>query len=515
MNKRNVIILLSLSLFGAVAIYLLSPLPQYEQPPPLNPKKDLRLRQEALLQHSFGQSDSKPNIIIILAEGISRSQLSCYGNQLVFTPNIDKIAQKGVRFTNAYSPAFAEAPASVAVLTGQSPQSLGYELNPKDNYPNSLLEYWYYHYWGNNTHWQILESGSYPSPEAQARQALALSQSTLAEILKANQYRSAIIGEWRLGYAHQSLRPRQRGFDYQYGSYTSTNPRRLNDEQSTEGQALRKQGRKITASNTPLQACFAEAETFIQNHQQKPFMLYLAVPDAQNEKKHFLEQLTHIKDPERRAYYAKIKALDAAVGTFLKHLETLKLNRQTLLIFAGSNGGLALKAGDNAPLKGGKYTPFEGGINVPLLMQWEGSLPRGLVYQNLVSLSDIFSTAFAAAHGRSQLDYDGVNLLPFLRGNDNKAPHYALFWRSVQTRAVRKGDWKLIIAGKQQDTLLYNLKSDESETQNLARRYETVTAELLKELKEWEAKLPSKILWQPWRSYRFYEDEEKYYDFAF
>jgi arylsulfatase A-like enzyme len=187
-----------------------------------------------------------------------------------------------------------------------------------------------------------------------------------------------------------------------------------------------------------------------------------------------------------------IKNLDDAVGRITGAIGNLGLDRETLIIFASDNGGAVhTGATTNAPLKGGKFTNFEGGLSIPFMARWEGMISEGGRCEQPVSLMDVFATAAAAASAPLPVDrrYDGVDLLPFLLGEEPRPPHRVLFWRSLYNKAVRKDEWKLIVDERSGRILLFNLDRDRRESMNLASRYPEIVEQLLDELQDWERTL--------------------------
>ena len=262
-----------------------------------------------------------------------------------------------------------------------------------------------------------------------------------------------------------------------------------------------------------------EAISFIDRSKDQPFFLYLPfnAPHAPLQvPKVYYEQFSKIKDPTKRIYAAMIKCLDDQIGRVLKHIDSLGLDDNTLIVFLSDNGGAAYNGTtDNAPYRGGKLTNFEGGIKVPFMMEWRGKIKPGVKYTNPVISLDIFSTV-AAAIGidlPSDRKYDGVNLLPYVNGETVQLPHEALYWRSDFNKAIRKGDWKLIVNEYDNTNQLYNLKTDSVESNNLYTAKPAVAKDLLHSLDEWEKEM-IKPLWPRVVNY-VYRDDKGTYNFAF
>ena len=194
-----------------------------------------------------------------------------------------------------------------------------------------------------------------------------------------------------------------------------------------------------------------------------------------------------------------ISALDDAVGGIHQSVKDLGMEENTLIVFLSDNGGaLYTGATENGPLKGGKFTHFEGGVNIPFLMKWKGRIPGGQRYGSPVSSTDIFPTALAAAGGGLPSDrtYDGVDLLPFLDGRNAKAPHSRLVWRADHIWAMRKGDYKLILSTRDKWLEFYNLTDDPYESFNLIGRVPELIKAFCEEHYKWQQELPEQYLWK-------------------
>jgi arylsulfatase A-like enzyme len=235
-----------------------------------------------------------------------------------------------------------------------------------------------------------------------------------------------------------------------------------------------------------------EGIEFIKRHKDQPFFLYLAhyaphTPLQVTDK--YYQRFPQIKNEPERIYAAMISALDDGIGAVMDTLEKEGLLENTLVIFASDNGAAQYNDFDgrrNYPLTGHKRNLYEGGIRIPFAVQWRGVLPTGKVYEKPISSLDIFPTALAAAGvaGIDGHDLDGTNLLPYLKGNNNGDPHEYLFWRSGPNAVVRKGKWKLLMAGEDL-TRLYDLDNDLSETKDLSAKVPELVAEMKKAFAKW------------------------------
>ena len=467
---------------------------------------------EQITRTDLPENQDRPNFLFILADDLGKNDISLYHEGGVNTPHINAIGRQGVIFTDAYCTSPVCAPSRAAIMTGRYQQRFGHELQTNDRYARNRLEYLVFKHILDIGFWRVAEL-AVPSKADIARQGLDPGEITLAELLNSSGYATGLIGKWHLGHEEPFL-PLNRGFEYHYGFYEAftlydqvddpTVVNRRLDEFSDRHQwrqgrrgnsAIRRNHRVIDEQGYLTDRIADEAVRFLDEHASQPFFLYVPfnaphVPfQAQ---RRYYEGFPEVEDETKRVYRAMIKNLDDAVGRITEKIDELGLERDTLVIFASDNGGaLHTGATDNAPLKGGKFTNFEGGLNIPFMLRWEGVLPSGGHSSLPVSLMDVFTTVTAAASVTLPTDrtYDGANLLPHLLKQTEQPPHRALFWRSLYNKAVRKGQWKLILNERSGQILLYNLEHDRREKVNLAPYYPEIVEELLEELKAWEEPL--------------------------
>jgi arylsulfatase A-like enzyme len=205
-----------------------------------------------------------------------------------------------------------------------------------------------------------------------------------------------------------------------------------------------------------------------------------------------LRQFSHIQNEQRRKYAAQISLMDGAIGEVLTALDETQQRERTLIFFFSDNGGQTAASSDNGVLRERKGTLYEGGVRVPFLVSWPGTIPAGTEFLQPVSTLDIFATSVSVAGITSPAPkpLDGVNLLPHLTGADSEAPHKQLFWRMSGRRsfAVREGNWKLLRIGDA-PAELYDLATDVSEKNNVAAAHADVTARLTADLEAWNKQL--------------------------
>ena len=426
-----------------------------------------------------------PNIVVIVADDMGYADIGVHGSKDIPTPNIDALAKGGIRFTDAYVSGPYCSPTRAGLLTGRYPQRFGHEFN-------------------------------LDLPPAHSDFGLPLSETTMADRLKAAGYRTALFGKWHLGSADK-FHPMARGFDEFFGFQGGLHS--YLDAQAASRNPLL-DGRKVVAETTYLTDAFADrAVDFIKRQKSQPFFLYLAfnavhIPMQATDK--YLARFTHIVDEQRRTYAAMLSAMDDGIGKTLAALRAEGLEENTLIIFFNDNGGptmagTTINGSSNAPLRGSKRQTWEGGIRVAFIIRWKGHLAEGKTDARPIIQLDVLPTALAAAGVKPQPQWklDGVNLLPFLTGKMSGRPHEALYWRLGENMAIRKGDWKLVKTSERplQDVdpaifndlsgaELYNLADDIGEKKNLAAAHPEKVKELAAAWQRWNKEL-AKPLWAP------------------
>lgn len=409
----------------------------------------------------------KPNIIVILADDLGYADIGVHGCKDVPTPHIDRIAARGVRFTEAYSNGSFCTPTRAALISGR-----------------------YQHRYG-------IEDLGGPLP-AQAN--------TLPQRLKAAGYVTGMVGKWHLG-STEGFTPVDRGFDEFFGFVGGGHLYVPQARAQGEYNAPILRNREPVNETRYLTDAFGEeAAAFVdrQRESTRPFFLYLAfnavhAPLQATEK--YKTRFAGITDAKRQTYAAMLSAMDDAIGLVLAKLEETGRLNQTLVIFTNDNGGPttrnAVNGSLNTPLRGSKCETFEGGIRVPLLIQWPGMLGAAMTYPKPAISFDITATALTAA-GADMSDIDGVDLIPFIKGDKASTPHEVLFWRSrtmSNNYAARQGDWKYVHSTegdaapgpKQRPArdMLFHLASDPREERDLSAENPSKLAELKKLYTGW------------------------------
>jgi len=426
---------------------------------------------------TISYAGDKPNFIIILTDDQGYADVGFNGSDDIITPNIDRIANEGTKFTNGYVTYAVCGPSRAGLLTGRYQGRFGFGYNP------------------------IIDP---KDPTA----GLPLEEQMISEVLKPVGYTSSIIGKWHMG-THERFHPNKRAFDHFYGFLSGGHdyfPEDLIYQNITEAKKASKgagwYNTKLLENNQRVETdeyltdeLSNAAVKFIEREKDNPFFLYLsynAPHTPLQASQEYLDRNTHIKDEKRRTYAAMVTAVDDGVGQLLAKLKELGIDENTMVFFLSDNGGSPKNASNNAPLRGNKGTYFEGGIHVPFAVRWPGKIPAGVDYQNPVSSLDILATFAGITHApiAKERPLDGVNLMPFITGKDQGLPHEVLFWRNFGqgTLATRRGDSKAISSQKK-GQYLFNLATDLSEKNNIVKS-NTKKFELhSEEMKSWETQL--------------------------
>lgn len=537
----------SLLALGPLLVWLLWPLASrrfhiVDDPAKLAAKQAFLLAQVGRALPGRGAAGAgsvrRPNIVLLLADDLGKTDISLYGNRHLQTPHIDSIGRSGATFSEGYITSPICAPSRAGLLTGRYQQRFGFELITHERYARNRLEYYVFKYLLARGDWRVSEALAVPAFDDILAQGLPASEITLAELLKPLGYHTAIIGKWHLGSSPGAI-PSRRGFDYQYGFYGANslyaNPRRADivnqrhDDFSDrfmwsahrEGNCVLRRNDEPVDDDLYLTTRLAkESSAFIRANKDAPFFLYVpfSAPHTPFQvPRSYFDRFASEPDANKRVYLGMIAALDDAVGEILTTLRETGLEEQTLVFFLSDNGGATYtRATDNAPLRGGKFTNFEGGINIPFLVQWRGHIPAGTVFTPPVSALDVFATAAAVAGSPLPTDrtYDGIDLLPHIvQAKPPPQPtdvHPALYWRSMYTKAIRQGRYKLIRDEKAARTVLFDLAADKSETTDLSARAPDVVKGLLDQLASWEAALRNP-LWPQVMDYHHRDRDGVYY----
>ena len=441
-----------------------------------------------------------PNLILINVDDLGWKDLGCYGSDVYETPNIDKLARNGLKFTNAYSACAVCSPTRAAIMTGRYPARLGVTdwirarfqggKIPKDK--------------KNPSRWVGSKNKKVLCP--QNALWMELEEVTIAEKLKEDGYATCHIGKWHLG--ADDWYPEKQGFDENYGGCDYGQPPSYFDPFKNKrldgiyGLPGKKQGQYLTDRECD------EAVMFIKKNRQKKFFLNFAnyaVHTPIQAKPSLLDKYkTKIQSLDTKqknaAYATMVESVDQAVGRIITILKEEGIFDRTLIIFTSDNGGL-LGVTNNAPLRSGKGFPYEGGIRVPLIIFWPDFINGGKVIDTPVSSIDFFPTLCSAAGIKNSTDevVDGLNLLPLIKG-ENNIKRQSLFWHFPHYRGkinpysiIRNGDWKLIKRYDGKPFELFNLKNDLSEKNDLSQDMPEKVKELNEEIMIWLLKTNAKV----------------------
>jgi len=467
------------------------------------------------LQHLSQESNnySGPNIIIILADDLGKNEISLYDSHTVRTPHIDQLAEEGIYFTEAYSTSSVCNPSRAGLLTGRYQQRFGNGRQIMGRYARNNFELFIFKNFINTRPLYLIDPQYSPSESEMKKQGLPESEISLFEIMHSVGYKTACIGKWHLGYNEPFL-PQNKGIDEFFGFYEAfslyaptenediVNHRHKSFQDKVTWRQERKgpsaiihNGVEINDNEYLTNRIAEEASRFIKQNKEYPFLLYIpfSAPHTPFQApKSYYEKYTHVKDENKRIYYAMISALDDAVGQIIEQVKASGIEDNTLIIFSSDNGGATYTgACDNGNLKGGKMTHFEGGLNIPLIIKWKDTLTPGGMYHEPVSLMDVFTTAITSCNipRTENRVVDGVDLIPYLTGEKSGSPHEYLFWRTDFSKTVRSDKWKLIVNSRDSILLLYDLEADKQEEYDLKTQYPAIVKHLLSQLAEWETEL--------------------------
>lgn len=412
----------------------------------------------------------RPNILFILADDLGWGDLSCYGRPDYKTPNLDRLAAEGTRFTHAYSASPVCTPTRCAFITGQYPA----------RHPVGLME---------PLPWKKQEGG---------RIGLDPKTPTIASLLKAEDYETALVGKWHLGYLPK-YGPLKSGFDEFYGIMSGGVEYFTHDDANGE--------RDFFENETPVppertgymtELLTERALEFLKRRRTRPFYLSLhyTAPHwpwegprdealGRTKKRGYVE---FRGGGSFKIYAEMMKSLDDGIGHVLRTLNSANLERNTLVIFASDNGGERFSY--NWPFRGEKNVLLEGGIRVPAIVRWPGVVPAGRVTEQVAITMDWTATILAAAGARPANDaphkLDGIDLLPLLQHGDGRQRQLerTLFWRHDVQSAARSGRWKYWNDGKQE--YLFDLLADERENADYKKAEPREFARLKEEFIAWD-----------------------------
>lgn len=413
-----------------------------------------------------GPTSPPPNVVLIITDDMGWGDLGVYGARDVRTPNIDALARAGVRFTDFYSNGVLCTPTRAGLMTGRYQQRYGMEV-------------------------------ALPSEGANGGdRGLAANGHTLPRLLKGGGYATALVGKWHLGYK-PDFSPTAHGFDYFFGLKSGYHD--YYTHHGSDGRPdLWENDRPIEVTGYMTDLITDRATTFIERSAGKPFFIDIAYnaphwpyqrPDkpsvAVGNSRHLMPGDSATST--RADYVAMVERVDRGVGEIVRTIDRLGIARNTIVIFTNDNGGEWLSS--NRPFFNRKWTVWEGGIRVPAIVRWTGQIPAGKVTPQVGITMDLTASivAITGTPVPTDLRLEGTNLFPLLRGNQQPTER-VLFWRTAAgnrlQKAVRSGDWKLVVDGTH--TFVFNLKTDLGEREDQANRRQDVALRLRRLLTEWE-----------------------------
>jgi len=419
---------------------------------------------DELLQSS-GSSTNNPNFIIIFCDDLGYGDLGCFGSKKHRTPNIDRMAAEGMRFTSFYATACCCTPSRASLMTGCYPRRVNMHVS--------------------DTGFAVLLPVS--------RKGLNPDEITIAELLKPRGYATACIGKWHLGDQPEFL-PTRQGFDYYYGIPYSNDMGKKPNFPSWPPLPLMQNEKVIEApadQNTLTKRYTEETIKFITANKDRPFFIYLphTMPHGP------LHASEQFRGKTANGLYGDVvEEIDWSTGQILTTLKKLDIDDRTLVVFTSDNGATGGKGRSNAPLRGNKGTTWEGGMREPCIVRWPGKIPAGKTCDELASILDLLPTLARLAGTKPPNDriIDGKDIWLLMAGKtDAKSPHEAFYYYQMgQLQAVRSDKWKLHLPLKLRRRLvksdisesvlqLYDLEADISETTNVAEKHPDVVKHLL------------------------------------
>ncbi|RCL65632.1 MAG: hypothetical protein DBW79_05485 [Cryomorphaceae bacterium] len=407
---------------------------------------------------TFSCTDSKPNILIILADDAGYSDFGFMGSDEIKTPNLDKLASDGVTFNNAYVSASVCSPSRAGLLTGMYQQRFGHECNLDSDVNNSF------------------------DPN----------QITIAEALKTKGYRTGLIGKWHLGDKKQN-HPLNNGFDYFWGFISGARNYFYNPSEESRNSI-----RNVVENNSPTKfdgyltdVLGDKAVDFIEkNHQSNsPFFLFLSFNAPHTPMQAKKEVLEKFKDNPRKVYASMMWSMDEAIGSVINELKENGQYNNTIIYFLSDNGATSSKSSSSPfPFKGWKGNQYEGGIKTPMIMTWKNKIKPNTQFNGFISSLDIFKTSLEVSNvdKSSMKNADGKNIMISL--NNKTIENEDLFWRKDKMATVRSGNYKLIRLNDT-STVLYNIKKNYYEDLDLKTKESNIHDSLFKKLSNWEMSL--------------------------
>ena len=421
-------------------------------------------------------SGRRPNIVFVLADDLGYGNLGCYGAKQVRTPNLDRMAAEGMRFTQAYAGSTVCAPSRCCLMTGFH---TGHARTRGNKYPDLPLR-----------------------PQ----------DLTVTELLKSAGYRTGLFGKWSLGQLGSTGYPTRKGFDEWFGFFSQTHAHNYYPEHLLDGEtAYLARGNFGAKKGEYAHDLFTQwAMGFLDRNDARPFFLKLAytIPHANNEMGRDTGNGMEVPSTDpysgenwpapEKGFAAMVTRLDADVGKLFAKLKQIGQDNNTLVIFTSDNGPHREGGhdpeffNDNGPLRGIKRDLYEGGIRVPFITRWPGVIRPGAVSDHVCAFWDFLPTAAEIAGRPAPAGIDGISFLPALQGNAQPKHDY-LYWEFHERgfhQAVRQGDWKAVRLGPDKAIELYDLATDIGEQSDVAARNPEVVRRLEQLMREARTESP-------------------------
>jgi arylsulfatase A-like enzyme len=428
----------------------------------------LALIMMALAVSACQTEERPPNLVILFSDDAGYADFGFQGSSDVETPNLDQLAASGIRFTDGYVSASVCAPSRAGLLTGRYQQRFGFEYNLPGARDASIPD---------------------------SVRGLPLSETTIADELGRLGYATGLVGKWHQG-LDDRFHPLNRGFDEFFGMRAGSS-----GYMAGRARAIENGFEPVPPESMGyLTDEFGDrAVDFVTRHKDEPFFLFLSFnaphTPMQARPDYLAEALPRFSTAVRAANTAMTRSLDDNVGKVIEVLRDLDLEDNTLVVFVNDNGGaMPYNGSHNAPLRGAKGTVLEGGVRVPFLISWPGTLEAGSVFDAPVSTLDLLPTFVAVAGGQPiRTDLDGVDLMPFIGSPDSVGvPHDTLYWKLNWGAALRAGHWKLVRTPAD-EYQLFDLQKDVAERTDLSSSEPERLARMVGALERWETGMPDPI----------------------
>lgn len=444
------------------------------------------------------ETSAQPNIVIIVADDLGWGDVGFNGSTEITTPNLDKLATEGIRFTSLYAMQFC-TPARAALMTGRYPMRYGlqtFAITPGQDF------------------------------------GLSIDESTLPEFLREQGYRTYALGKWHLGHGDQAYWPNNRGFDYFQG--TAMGEVDFYTKERFGVLDWQRNGKRLDDDEYLTSLITKDAVRIIEEQSaDQPFFLYLAhlaVHAPYQAPQEYIDRFSHIEDETRRIYAAMAYALDLSVGEVMGALEQKGLRENTLVLFLSDNGGITefsetvAKAkgmkpapADNGPFRGSKGSLYEGGVRSAAVISWPGHIPSGEDTDEPVHVVDFLPT-FAGLIGAglpSEKPLDGLDIWPVLTEGQSSPHEDILINAEFHRGAIRRDRWKLVkTAALPSRVELYDLKADPGESTDLSEAHPDIVAELEMRLNAYAAESSPSLFFREYMPFIKYDsaNAEIYYD---